>query len=56
MTGRLRVAVAGAGYFSRFHYGAWSRISDVELCALADPDSGKAQEVATRFAVPRTFG
>lgn len=32
----LRVACLGAGYFSQFHYDAWSRIPQVKLVGAAD--------------------
>ncbi|MBY8976231.1 Gfo/Idh/MocA family oxidoreductase [Rhodobacteraceae bacterium NNCM2] len=32
----LRVACIGAGYFSQFHYDAWSRIDDVALVGACD--------------------
>ena len=55
MSAPLRVAVAGAGYFARYHYEAWSRIEEATLVALADPDGARAGAVARDFAVPRTF-
>ncbi|MEM6905163.1 MAG: Gfo/Idh/MocA family oxidoreductase [Pseudomonadota bacterium] len=33
------MAGIGAGYFSQFHYGAWSRIEGIELVGAADPDA-----------------
>lgn len=36
MTGRLRVACLGAGYFSQFHFDAWARIPEVTLIGAAD--------------------
>lgn len=51
----LKVAVAGSGYFSQFHYDAWQRHKDVELVALASKDPRTAQERAEQFAVPRTY-
>ncbi|MEE4187702.1 MAG: Gfo/Idh/MocA family oxidoreductase [Roseobacter sp.] len=36
MTGPLRVACVGAGYFSRFHLDAWSRIAEAEVVGVAD--------------------
>ena len=51
----LRVAVAGAGYFSRFHYDAWSRIDGVELVGACDHDPAKVETMARDFAIPRTF-
>ena len=51
----LRVAVAGAGYFSRFHYEAWARIADVDIVACADRDLTRATEMATRHSIPVVF-
>ena len=45
MTGRLRVAGIGAGYFSRFHYDAWRAIDRAELVAVADRNLTAAQGV-----------
>jgi predicted dehydrogenase len=55
MTQALRVAVAGAGYFSQFHYDGWSRLDGVELAASCDRDAVKAQAMADRFGIPRAF-
>ncbi len=46
---RLRLAVVGAGYFSRFHYDAWRRIPEVEVVAVCDRDRVKAREAAKPF-------
>jgi predicted dehydrogenase len=51
----LRVAVAGAGYFARYHYEAWTRIEEADLVALAEPDGARARTMARDFAVPQTF-
>jgi D-apiose dehydrogenase len=51
----LRVAVAGAGYFSRFHYDGWSRIPGVSIVAAADLDATKVTAMAQDFSVPHTF-
>ena len=48
----LSLAVVGAGYFSQFHYEAWSRIPEVRLAALADPHERAARAMAERFGVP----
>jgi predicted dehydrogenase len=53
---RLRVAVAGAGYFAQFHLDGWRRIPGVELVGVCDPEKDKAQALAARFGVPRAFG
>ena len=55
MSAPLRVAVAGSGYFSRFHYDAWARIEAAELVALASPDRASAAELARVHGVPRVF-
>ncbi len=55
MTAPLRIAVAGSGYFSQFHYDAWRRLPGAELVALASRDAGSAQERAASFAVPAVF-
>jgi predicted dehydrogenase len=47
----LRGAVVGAGYFSQFHYEAWSRIPEVEIVALCDADLERAGAAAGRFGV-----
>lgn len=53
---RLRVAGIGAGQFSRFHYDAWTRLREVDLVAVCDPDPIRAAEVARGFGIPRTYG
>ena len=40
---KLRVACVGAGYFSRFHYGSWARMDDVQLVGSCNRDIEKAQ-------------
>ena len=52
---RLRVATIGAGYFSRFHHDAWSRIEEVALVAMCDQDEAKAAEFGTRWGIPRVY-
>jgi predicted dehydrogenase len=52
---RLRVAAIGAGYFSQFHYDAWTRIDEVELVGLCDLDPARAADTATRWKVARSF-
>jgi predicted dehydrogenase len=39
---KITVACLGAGYFSRFHYDAWTRLDDVDLLASADADVERA--------------
>lgn len=53
--GKLRIAIAGAGYFARFHYDAWSRMPAAELVGCCDPQIEKAAAVAAEFGVPRSY-
>jgi predicted dehydrogenase len=55
MTRTLRVATVGAGYFSRFHYDAWSRIGEVELVAVCDRAPEAAQAIAKTHAIEQVF-
>ncbi len=55
MTKSLRVAVAGSGYFSQFHFDAWRRIEEVALIALASPDAESAAASARTHEVPQVF-
>ncbi len=45
----------GAGYFSQFHYDAWSRMPDVELAAIVELDPSKSADMAARHGVGQTF-
>ena len=52
MAQSLNVAVAGAGYFSQFHFDAWVRSPEADLVGIADPDASRAGSVADRYRVP----
>ena len=43
MSGKIRVACIGAGYFSQFHYDAWARIEGAEPVASVDRDITRAK-------------
>ena len=47
MTGKLRVACVGAGYFSQFQYGSWARLTQVEVVGACNRSIEKAR--ATGF-------
>ena len=51
----LRGAVIGAGYFSQFHYDAWSRLDQVQIVACCDVDESKAKAVAAQHGIARTY-
>ncbi len=52
----LRVAVAGAGYFTQFQLDGWKRIPGIELAAICNRDQAKARALAERFGIPRVYG
>jgi predicted dehydrogenase len=47
----LRGAAIGAGYFSGFQMEAWSRIPEVQICAVCDLDEEKARAAQARFQI-----
>jgi predicted dehydrogenase len=51
----LRVAVAGTGYFSQFHYDAWARLKDADLVGAASLDPAGLTSVGERFGVVDVF-
>jgi predicted dehydrogenase len=55
VTQTLRIATAGAGYFSQFHYDGWARVAGVRLEALCTLDQAEAEAAAKRYGVPRAF-
>ena len=55
MTGSLKVATVGAGYFAQFQYEAWQRLDRVELVAMCNRSRANAEPVAATYGVPRIF-
>jgi predicted dehydrogenase len=53
--GPLRVAIAGAGAISQYHLTGWRQADDVELVAICDPATDKAQARARDFGIPKTY-
>ncbi|MEM6348947.1 MAG: Gfo/Idh/MocA family oxidoreductase [Bacteroidota bacterium] len=51
----MKVACVGAGYFAPFQLEAWQRLADTELVAICDLDLQKAQSLATKMSVPRSY-
>ena len=49
MSRKLRVAAVGTGYFSQFHYDAWSRCADAELVGVADLNLSQAEAVTAQY-------
>lgn len=52
---KLRGVCVGAGYFSRFQYDAWNRLSDVEIVANCNRSVDKAVAMATEFGIPQSY-
>lgn len=50
----MRVAVAGTGFFSQFHYDAWQRLG-VELVGCVSLDADQAARTAKRYGVETIF-
>lgn len=55
MAAPLKVAGAGAGFFSGFHYEAWSRMPDVVLAGVCDLDLPRARAMADQYGIADTF-
>lgn len=53
---KLRVATTGTGYFSQFHYNAWSTMEDVELVAICNRSQASAEEFAKRYNIAAVYG
>lgn len=51
----IKLATVGAGYFSRFHYNAWSRIPEVEITAICNRDIAGTQEIADQHNIKQRF-
>lgn len=52
---RRRVAIVGAGYFSQFHLEGWRGLEGAEVVGLCDADAARAEALARRFGIGRTF-
>lgn len=52
---KLKYAVIGCGFWSKFQIGAWSEIDDVELVAVYNRTRAKAQAIADYFKVPKVY-
>jgi predicted dehydrogenase len=50
-SGRLRVALVGAGMISEHHLRAWARLPDAVVVAVVDPDPARRTERARQFEI-----
>ena len=51
----IKLACIGAGYFARFHVEAWLRIPEVEVVAICDQESEKAEALAREFGIEKVY-
>ncbi|MGI9492668.1 MAG: Gfo/Idh/MocA family protein [Geminicoccaceae bacterium] len=51
----VKIAVAGTGYFSQFHYDAWLRLAEAELVGVASLDPKGLADVGDRYGVSALF-
>ncbi len=52
---KLKFAVLGCGFWSKFQIGAWSELDGVDLVAVYNRTLSKAQKIAEEFNVPRVY-
>jgi predicted dehydrogenase len=49
----LKIGVFGVGHLGKFHLGNWKEIEGIELVGFYDPNDDAAQEVTTKYQIPR---
>ncbi|MEM7565547.1 MAG: Gfo/Idh/MocA family oxidoreductase, partial [Pseudomonadota bacterium] len=55
---KLRVATAGTGFFSQFHYNAWCRMAnadEVDLVSIYNRTPERGAEFAARFGIDNAY-
>jgi D-apiose dehydrogenase len=52
---KLKFAVLGCGFWSKFQIGAWSELEGVELVAVYNRTISKAQAIADYFNIPEVY-
>ncbi len=51
----LRLAIIGAGFWSRYQVPAWKEIEGVEIAAIYNRNISKAQSIASQFGIPAIY-
>src|SRR5690349_19367914 len=51
----VKVGLVGAGYVSTYHARALRSLPYVDIVGIADSDQARAQALAQKFKIPRTF-
>lgn len=49
----LKIGVFGVGHLGKFHLNNWKEIDGVEIVGFFDPNDDIAQEVSTKYQIPR---
>jgi predicted dehydrogenase len=52
---QLKGVAVGAGYFSQFHFDAWSRMDDVDLVAVCDRNMDAATRASQQYGIARCY-
>ncbi len=52
---KLRFAIFGCGFWSQFQLGGWQELEGAECVALYNRTKSKADELAKRFGISRTY-
>lgn len=52
---KLKFAVLGCGFWSKFQIGAWTEICDAEIVAVYNRTRSKAEKIAEYFNIPRVY-
>jgi predicted dehydrogenase len=52
---KMKFAVLGCGFWSKFQIGAWSELEDADMVAVYNRTFSKAQKIAEYFKVPRIY-
>ena len=52
---KLKFAVLGCGFWSKFQIGAWSEIEGAELVAVYNRTRSKAEKIAEYFRIPKVY-
>jgi len=52
---KLRIAVAGAGFWAAYQIAGWLELGEVEVCAIYNRTRAKAESLASRFGIRAVY-